>query len=227
MTLNFNQFLTVIQYRVPIFVFKRKAVTNTIKDLIIWDSFREGNSKALELIYEENYSPLFYYALKFTKDQYLIKDLIQELFVELINSGEKLSRTDNIRVYLLKALRNKIRAQSARTAKRQSRLAGYAEFDLLDSVEARIIKKETDETIQNRITSAIKQLSPKQQEVIYLRFYHDMPFTEIAALFEVNIQTVRNLLTRAITQLKEYLGKTQIILFLLNLRNPECLSNKH
>jgi len=200
-------------------------VTNTIKDMIIWDSFREGNSKALELIYEENYSPLFYYALKFTNDRDLIQDLIQELFVELINSGKKLSRTNNIRVYLLKALRNKIRFQLARTARRQSRPADYAEFNLLDSVEARLIKKETDETIQNRITSAVKKLSPKQQEVIYLRFYHDMPFTEIAGLFEVNVQTVRNLLTRAITQLKEELGKInkQMILFLLNLRNPVSL----
>lgn len=201
---------------------KRKAVTNTIKDLIIWDSFREGNSKALELVYEGNYSPLFYYALKFTNDRDLIKDLIQELFVELINSGKKLSRTDNIRVYLLKALRNKILSQLAREAKRQSRLSDAVEFNLLDSVEARLIKKETDENIRHRITSAIKKLSPKQQEVIYLRFYHDMPFTEIAGLFEVNVQTVRNLLTRAITQLKEDLGKInkQMILFLLTLRNP-------
>jgi len=203
-------------------------VTNTIKDLIVWDNFREGNQEALEIIYEDNYSPLVYYALKFTNDKELIKDLIQELFIELINSGKKLSRTDNIRVYLLKALRNKILSQLARKAKYQSQLPDHTEFNLLDSIEAQLIEKEVDEDIQIRITSAVKKLSPKQQEVIYLRFYHDMPYTEIAGLFDVKVQTVRNLLTRAITQLKEDLGKInkQMILFLLNLRNPAYFSNK-
>lgn len=197
-------------------------MTNTIKDLIIWDSFREGNSKALQLIYEDNYSPLFYYALKFTSDRNLIKDLIQELFVELINSGKKLSRTDNVRIYLLKALRNKILFQLAQKSKRQSRFPDAVEFNLLDSIEAQLIKKEIDEDIQTRITSAVKKLSPRQQEIIYLRFYRDVSYTEIADLFDVKIQTVRNLLTRAIAQLKEDLGKVnkQMILFLLNLRNP-------
>ena len=197
-------------------------MTTALKDLFIWDSFREGSTEALEIIYEENYSPLLYYALKFTNNRDLIKDLIQELFVELINSGEKLSRTDNIRAYLLKALRNKIHSQSARKAKRQSRFSDVVEFSLFDSIEAQLIKKEIDENIQIRITSAIKKLSPRQQEVIYLRFYHDMPYAEIAGLFDVKVQTVRNLLTRAITQLKEDLGKINklMILFLLNLRNP-------
>jgi len=197
-------------------------VTTALKDLFIWDSFREGNSKALQLIYEDNYSPLFYYALKFTSDRNLIKDLIQELFVELINSGKKLSRTDNVRIYLLKALRNKILFQLAQKAKRQSRFPDVVEFNLLDSIEAQLIKKEIDEDIQTRITSAVKKLSPRQQEIIYLRFYRDVSYTEIADLFDVKIQTVRNLLTRAIAQLKEDLGKVkkQMILFLLNLRNP-------
>jgi RNA polymerase sigma factor (sigma-70 family) len=205
-------------------------VSNALRDLVIWDNFREGNREALEIIYEDNYSPLFHYALKFTNDKDLIQDLIQELFVELINSGKKLAKTDNIRVYLLKALRNKILFQLARKVKRQSHFPDHKEFNLLDSIEAQLIKKEVDEDIQIRITSAVKKLSPKQQEVIYLRFYQDMPYPEIAGLFDVKVQTVRNLLTRAITQLKEELGdkniNKQMILFLLNLRNPAYISKK-
>jgi RNA polymerase sigma factor (sigma-70 family) len=196
-------------------------VTHALQDLIIWDNFREGNKEALEIIYEDNYSPLYYYALKFTNDKDLIKDLIQELFVELIDSGKKLARTDNVRVYLLKALRNKLLFQIAKKVKQQSRLPDHAEFNLLDSIETQLIKKEIDEDIQIRITSAVKKLSPKQQEIIYLRFYNDMPYPEIASLFDTKVQTVRNLLTRAISQLKEELENKNVsrkmILFVLSL----------
>lgn len=196
-------------------------MTHALQDLIVWDNFREGNKEALEIIYEDNYSPLYHYALKFTKDKDLIKDQIQELFVELIDSGKKLARTDNIRVYLLKSLRNKLLFQIARKVKQQSRLPDHAEFNLLDSIETQLIKKEVTEDIQIRITSAVKKLSPKQQEIIYLRFYNDMPYPEIANLFDTKVQTVRNLLTRAISQLKEELENKNIskkmILFVLSL----------
>lgn len=196
-------------------------MTNAIKDLIIWDNFREGSRKALELVYEDNYSPLFHYALKFTNDRDLIKDLIQELFVELINSGKKLSRTDNIRIYLLKAMRYKIIFQLEQKVKHQASPGDYAEFSLVDSIEAQLIQKEFAEDIKNRITSSVRKLSSKQQEAIYLRFYNDIPYPEIASIFNIKIQTVRNLISRAIRQLKEDLENQnmskQIILLIFNL----------
>ena len=199
---------------------------DTIKDHIIWDNFRLGSTDALEIIYEENYKPLFHYGAKFTKDDALIKDTIQELFIELINSGEKLARTYNIRFYLLGALRNKLQHQLALDLKIKSGHIDEAAFSLIEPIEAELIKKETEENTKLKIISAIKKLSVKQQEIIYLRFYNDMPFNEIANLLEVKIQTVRNLLNRAIKSLKDDFDNNQIhkqmFLFVLNMEfRPE------
>jgi RNA polymerase sigma-70 factor (ECF subfamily) len=200
---------------------KKENVTNDLKDQLIWDNFREGSTKALEIIYEENYSSMFLYAMKFTKDQDLIKDTIQELFIELINSGKRLTRTDNIRFYLLKALRNKLFFQMGKKMKLEANSRNLGEFNLLDSIEAELIQKEVTDSIRKKITSAVLKLSAKQQEVIYLRFYHEMPYDKIASLYDVKTQTVRNLLTRAIRQLKEDLGTKQVsdqmILLILQL----------
>jgi RNA polymerase sigma factor (sigma-70 family) len=191
------------------------------KDQIIWDEFRRGNKAALEIIYEDNYSSMYYYGLKFSKDIDLIKDLIQELFIELIDSGIKISSTDNIRFYLLKSLRYKLIRHFSRALKTSNDDELPVKFDLIDSIEIQLIKKETEEELQKRIIIAIKKLSIKQQEIIYLRFYNDLSYQEIAALFDVNIQTVRNLMGRAINSLKEDLQKNNLnkhlILFLLNL----------
>jgi len=196
-------------------------VSESIKNRIIWNEFRKGNKEALETIYEDNYTSLYYYGMKFSSDNGLIKDLIHELFIELINSGPKLSNTDNIRFYLLKALRNKLLKQLSENSKFTNKFEEADGFNLIDSIESQLIKKEIEEQLKNQIITSINKLSIKQQEIIYLRFYNDISYQEIASLFDVNIQTVRNLMNRAINSLKEDLQNNKLskhlILFVLNL----------
>lgn len=196
-------------------------MSESLRNQIIWDEFRKGSKEALETIYEDNYASLYHYGLKFSKDDDLVKDLIHELFIELIDSGSRLSQTDNIRFYLLKAFRNKLLRQLSENSKVSNKLKESSEFNLIDSIESQLIKKEVEEQLQNQIITAIKKLSVKQQEIIYLRFYNDISYQEIAALFGVNIQTVRNLMNRAINSLKEDLQNNNLskhlILFVLSL----------
>ncbi len=196
-------------------------MSENLKNQIIWDDFRRGSKKALELIYEDHYASLYHYGKKFCKDQDLVKDLIQELFIELIDSGSKLSPTDNIRFYLLRALRHKLIKQLAEKSKFSASVQEGSDFDLIDSIESQLIIRETEDQLRIRIISAIKKLSAKQQEIIYLRFYCDLSYTEIAGVFDVNIQTGRNLMNRAISSLKEDLKinsfTKHLILFCLKL----------
>lgn len=198
----------------------KSEVSEKLKNQIVWDEFRKGSKIALETIYEDNYASLYHYGQKFTQDNDLIKDLIHELFIELIDSGSRLSRTDNIRYYLLKSLRNKLLRQFSEKLKFTNKLAESADFNLVDSIESQLIKNEVEEQLRNQVTTAIKKLSVKQQEIIYLRFYSDISYQEIATLFDVNIQTVRNLMGRAINSLKEDLQSNNLskhlILFVLN-----------
>ncbi|MCK9412636.1 MAG: sigma-70 family RNA polymerase sigma factor [Prolixibacteraceae bacterium] len=196
-------------------------MSESLKNHIIWDDFRKGSKVALETIYEDNYASLYHYGLKFTRDDDLVKDLIHELFIELIDSGLRLSMTDNIRFYLLKALRNKLLKQLSENLKYANKIGDSAEFNIIVSIERQLIIKEVEEEAQKRVIAAIKKLSVKQQEIIYLRFYRDLSYQEISALFDVNIQTVRNLMNRAINSLKDDFQSNKLnknlILFVLSL----------
>ena len=182
---------------------QKPKVSESLKNQIIWDNFRKGSKDALETIYADNYALLYHYGNKFSQDKELIKDLIQELFIELIDSGSRLSKTDNIRFYLIKALRNKLIRQLSKNAKFSNKLEESAVFNLTDSIESQLIKVEAEEQLKKQIITAIKKLSVKQQEIIYLRFYKDLSYHEIADLFNIEIQTARNLISRAIKLLKE------------------------
>lgn len=193
-------------------------LSESLKNQIIWNDFRNGSKEAMKLIYEENYSSLYYYGIKFVQDVEIVKDIIQELFVELIDSGTRLSKTDNIRFYLLKALRNKLINQLSYQSRFVQADSKSVEFNFLDSVENQLIQAEVEVEIQNQVRSAVKKLSDKQQEIIYLRFYNDLTYSEIATIFKVEMQTVRNLMSRAIHSLKDDLrdefGKSLILMFL-------------
>jgi len=196
-------------------------VSEALKNRVIWNNFREGSKEALEIIYEENYSSLFYYGLKFTQNRDTIKDVIQELFIELINSGSKLSSTDNIRFYLLKAMRNKLMRHLQDTRFSNRVVLDEPEFRLSESIESQMIQKEVEEEKRAKVLNSINKLSQKQQEIVYLRFYNNLPYHEIADLFEVKIQTVRNLMNRAMNSIREDLEEGKInknlILFALRL----------
>ncbi len=79
-----------------------------LNDREIWEDFKSGDKKATSKIYHENIQLLYRYGKKFTTDEDLIKDKIQELFYDLIRTRENVGTTDNIRFYLIKALRRRI-----------------------------------------------------------------------------------------------------------------------
>ena len=70
-------------------------------DLKIWNDFRNGEKYALPHIYYKHVELLYRYGKKFSQDSSLIRDTIQDLFCDLIQTREKLGATDNIRFYLM------------------------------------------------------------------------------------------------------------------------------
>lgn len=191
------------------------------RDYILWDSFRNGSEHALSLIYQEHYSALFYYGRKVMPDEELVKDTIHELFEELIRAGDRLSDTNNIRYYLLKSLRYKlIKKNGDKSVSRMNVDVALPEFGIVESIERQMILDEIGESRRERVKEAVCRLSSKQQEIIYLRFYNDLSYEQIAEIFQIGIQTVRNLMHRAIRSLQDDFNQnsTDLFSFLLMLR---------
>lgn len=56
-----------------------------------WDAFRQGNESAFIFIYESYFETLFAYGFSIVSDTNLVKDTLQDLFVELRKGGETLA----------------------------------------------------------------------------------------------------------------------------------------
>ena len=185
-------------------------------DAEIWDRFKHGDEQAFSYIFDTYHLTLFEYGQRFTSDEFLVHDSIQDLFFELARKKDKLSPTDNILFYLLKSLRLKIFANIRKSHKiNETELDDERidEFRLSYSTE---VNTEEKELRLDLLADALNQLPPRLKETIYLKFYKNLSNKEVAEVMQVNYQSVGNSVQKAIAKLKDILDTSSdsILLFL-------------
>jgi RNA polymerase sigma factor (sigma-70 family) len=181
-------------------------------DYLLWKRIKAGETQAYHDLYMQYADVLFSFGNIYTKDQDFIKDCIHDLFFDLYKYRKNLSDNDHIRNYLFKSLKRKIQSpptgklklvysQSIQEENEQNSLGTEAE-----ELEYR------EENIAN-IRKAINKLSERQQEVLNLRFQIGLPYTEIAKILDISVESVRTLVYRSVKTIRN----NALILFSLQI----------
>lgn len=170
------------------------------EDGALWKAFKAGSEPAFGQIYRREIQPLINYGKKLTTDRVLIQDAVQDLFLEIWNSRSRLTDTDNIRFYLLRALRNKLSKRMPGTDITEPKQEEVSE----PSVEFVIVENESRELRLLRLEKALQKLSKRQQEAINLRYYHDLSNEEVASIMGVNYQSACKFIYSGLKILKDY-----------------------
>lgn len=170
----------------------------------LWDKFKSGDIEAYEFIYRSKVRDLFNYGMSISQDDAMVKDCIQELFLEIWKSRENLSATDNIKYYLFKALRYKLNHSKTLAQKTKPMDGQMAIYNKLISFpfEEEIIRKQQIVLNKRKIEQAIAKLTSRQREVITLSFYEGLSYDEIASLMSMRVDSVYTLVWKAISRLK-------------------------
>jgi RNA polymerase sigma factor (sigma-70 family) len=181
-----------------------QTVENREEERILWLRFLEGDTQVLNLIYLLHSNALFDYGCRFTADSDLVKDSIQEIFCTLVRTRNNLSETDNVRLYLFKSLKRRIirELKNASNKPRSLDNQDYS-FDLRFSENLDDQLNELDEEKGRLIAEAMHSLTERQKEAIYLRFNRGLEYEEISLLLNLNYQSSRALIHRAIEKLRE------------------------
>lgn len=183
-----------------------------MSDQQLWQRLKDGHEDALERIYREHVEALLRYGGQFCRDDNLIEDCIHDLFVELWRNREGLSNNDNIRPYLLVALRRKL----IRQVKKQQRTRNEGETSEIDflaepAIDQSIIQREISEANVKVLQEAMTQLSNRQREVLYLKYFEEMSYEDICEALGINYQSVRNLVSSGLKAMRKYLTVLWII----------------
>lgn len=174
-------------------------------DTLLWNSFRVGDENAFDKIYRTYVQPLYKYGTKLTHDKEFVLDCIQEVFVDLFIHRQNLGETNNIKLYLFISLKRKL----IRSLHKNSLVKSFPDDELpflsIYSTEEQVSTQESEIEMINKLSEALKTLSPRQKEAIYLRFISGLSYEEICQILDLNYQSVRNLVYRAIEKLRKIL----------------------
>lgn len=181
----------------------------------LWERFQKGDRDALGKIYRNHVDFLYNYGMHFCLDSDRVKDCLQDIFRDLWLEREHLAATvQNIRYYLLSSLRRRLLRSLQKDRRYQSDLPDDSfDFELIPSHESAIVADEIYNERKAKLQQGITSLTRRQREVIYLRFYQNLSYAEIARIMAMKIDSIYNLISKAIGLLKN----SMVLFFLLLL----------
>ena len=193
-----------------------ESVKNLTKEQeqTLWKDMISGNKKSFEDLYNQYFQALINYGFRITKNENLIEDAVQELFISIWNNRTNLSEVNEVKFYLFRSLKNRILRQLEKDIFDKSEdVDVYLDLLISISEEQKKIDSEQLNTNLDTLQRAIAHLPIRQQEVINLKYYHDFTLDEIAKLMNVNKQSVSNLLFRSYAILRKLFKNLSILIF--------------
>ncbi|MEO6499237.1 MAG: sigma-70 family RNA polymerase sigma factor [Mucilaginibacter sp.] len=156
----------------------------------------DAKREAYNILIKKYSKRLFDFGYRFCQDDELVKDCIQQLYLDLWNRGFNISQTDTIKSYLFKSIRNRVLREKSKWANNEL-LDDKYDFILDVGIEEKLIADSRDVELAEKIQKVINTLPPRQREILYLRFYEDLSMQQISTIMNINKQSVYNLLQKA------------------------------
>lgn len=171
-------------------------------------SYVRGNNRAFDELLSRNQSKLFSYVLFVVRDEDKANDLFQETFVKVITKLHQGRYVDSGKfgAWIMRIAHNVImdwyREQRSRNLIEptdENDLSNLSGNEILDSnVENRYV----NDQIMVDVKNMMNMLPPTQREVVFMRFYQDLSFKEIAETTGVSINTSLGRMRYAILNLR-------------------------
>jgi RNA polymerase sigma factor (sigma-70 family) len=174
---------------------------------IVWEKFKTRDRQAFDEIYQEFADLLFAYGTKITTDRELLKDCIQDLFVDLYRYNQNLNTPEYLEFYLFKSLRRLI----IKRLKKENRLSSFSEnepssFDLKFDLEDDLIQNESENARLKSLQQLLQNLDPQKRELLFLRFNSGLSYIEIGQLLDLKPDTVKKQVYRLLDYMRENFG---------------------
>ncbi len=171
----------------------------------LWALFINGDQTAFHTIYSFYYQMLYNFGKRFLKSEE-VEDCIHDTFLNILKYKSSEIEVSNVKAYLFKCLRNQIYKVKKTTS---------LEFDLNEGTVTYEDDDQDKELVLQQLKTIIDKLSPREREIVYLKYFQNFNNIEISELLEINYQTVRNTLANAIKKLR-ILGENYMeLIFLL------------
>ncbi|RFM31188.1 RNA polymerase sigma factor [Chitinophaga silvisoli] len=188
-------------------------------DIQLWEQFCKGDKRAFDGLWAYWFPILFKYCNRFTDDKSLIKDVLQDFFIELFTSRSRRNNVQHVKSYLMIAVRRKllrvISQQKARSTEDLGSDESYG-FYLDLSADHPIIEQQELHNRKQVVQHVINGLSNRQREAIYLYFFENIGYEGIAEIMSMKeVKYARTLIYRALDEMRDVIARNKQLTGLL------------
>lgn len=181
------------------------------------DEFIAGDDSAYACIYNLYAKDLYAFGLSLRVSTCLIEDAIHDIFVDIYQHRKNLEKVDNLRFYFMAAFRNRLfnlLKKESRTFEIDDRNEHLINEEVKD-IQELWIENETQSEKELLINNLFSELNQHQREALYHRFVVGLSCEEVANIMNINYQSAKNLICRAIKKLRTVRSITYFIIILL------------
>lgn len=167
----------------------------------------EGDERAFGLFYQAHYQIILPFVLKYAPSREDAEEIMQQTFLRAWLHREKLPHIEYLKAWLIKVAGreylNHVRNHLTRRLP-VTLVADPGEMHLHSHIEMQVSLSVKE--INMLINHAINKLSPQRKQVFNLSRRELLTVDQIATRMELSPKTVKNTLTAALAQIREYLS---------------------
>ena len=183
------------------------------RDIRLMEKVRAGDEAAFRELVEAHQHRVIGTVTRMLGDPNEAEDLSQQIFVRVWKSAPRWEPTAKFTTWLYTILRNLV-FNECRRRSRHKLTSLHAATDDEDHpqqfADGTVKQPDTtmlDEEMQDAIERSIQELPEAQRMAVIMRRYQDVSYEEIAEVLDLTVPSVKSLLFRARTELREKLKK--------------------
>jgi len=167
---------------------------------------KSNKSQAFECLVERYRPRLYRHALCIVKEQEAAWDATQEVFVKGMRETRLFDEEFQIKAWLFRVTSN-LCYNVVRDRNRRQRLLNKREEEARPTDQSRCSTSEiSNKAARTTIMSAMNELSENHKKILFLRYYDDLSYSEIADKLQIKLGTVMSRLSRARNSLRDVMG---------------------
>ncbi len=180
--------------------------------------YAKGNNRAFDELLSRNQSKLFTYIMFVVRDHETANDIFQDTFVKVIMKLQEGKYTDSGKFsYWITRIAHNVIMDWYRQAKSERIVEPTEDNDLSNLKTMAVMDTcRESELINEQVLADVRRmmdaLPAPQREVVYMRFYQQLSFKEIADITGVSINTSLGRMRYAILNLRRMAREHEIML---------------
>lgn len=194
------------------------STLKTMSDEELALAYIDGNNRAFDELLTRNQEKIFTYIMYVVKDEDLANDLFQETFLKVITKLQNHQYADSGKfVWWLTRIAHNVIIDYYRAQKSDKVVDAPRENDLSNLRSDNVMDSNRENELSNAqvlkdVKRLMESLPEAQRDVVYMRFYQELSFKEIAKLTNVSINTSLGRMRYALINLRKLTRQYNIAL---------------